>query len=77
MTLSMTKVIIWGVDDYNTLGLFRALGKYNLDITFLVFQGIRHCATLSKYCKKYVETPTLEDGMKFYVIIITTHAIRL
>lgn len=65
MTLSMTKVIIWGVDDYNTLGLFRALGKYNLDITFLVFQGIRHCATLSKYCKKYVETPTLEDGMKF------------
>lgn len=44
----INKVIIWGVDDYNTLGLFRALGKYDVDITFLVFQGIKHCATLSK-----------------------------
>lgn len=61
----MNKVIIWGVDDYNTLGLFRALGKYGLDITFLVFQGIKNCATLSKYCTHFVETPSLEDGLKY------------
>ena len=59
------KVVIWGVDDYNTLGLFRELGKFNLDITFLVFQGVRHCATLSKYCTKYIETPTLENGLAY------------
>ena len=61
----MNKVIIWGVDDYNTLGLFRALGKCDLDITFLVFQGIKHCATLSKYCIHFIETPLLEDGLKY------------
>ena len=62
----MTKrVIIWGVDDYNVLGLFRELGMFDLDITFLVFQGVRNCATLSKYCKKYVETPTLESGIEY------------
>jgi len=59
------KVIIWGVDDYNTLGLFRELGKYNIDITFIVFQGVRHCATLSKYCTNYIEIATLDDGLKY------------
>jgi len=59
------KVVIWGVDDYNVLGLFRELGKSNLDITFLVFQGVKNCATASKYCTKYIETPSLEDGLKY------------
>ena len=59
------KVIIWGVDDYNTLGLFRELGGNGLDITFLVYQGVRNCATLSKYCTDYVETSTLEEGRKY------------
>lgn len=60
-----TKVILWGVDDYNVLGLFRELGKFDLDITFLVFQGVKNCATLSKYCSRYIETATLEDGLKY------------
>lgn len=61
------RVIIWGVDDYNTLGLFRELGGKGLDITFLVYQGIRKCATLSKYCTDYVETSTLEEGKQFII----------
>lgn len=59
------KVVIWGVDDYNTLGLFRELGPFGYDITFLIFLGIKKCATKSKYCNKYIETPTLEDGLKY------------
>lgn len=59
------KVIIWGVDDYNVLGLFRELGDKVCDITFLVFQGVRNCASLSKYCNKIIETSTLEDGFKY------------
>lgn len=59
------KVIIWGVDDYNTLGLFRQLGKYNLDITFLIFQGVKNCATLSKYCTNTFVTATLEEGLQY------------
>ena len=65
MNETKKRVIIWGVDDYNTLGLFRELGKYNSDITFLIFQGIRHCATLSKYCTNYIETLKLEDGLNY------------
>lgn len=59
------KIIIWGVDDYNVLGLFRELGGKGCDITFMVFQGVRHCASLSKYCTQLVETPTLEDGLRY------------
>lgn len=59
------KVIIWGVDDYNTLGLFRQLGKFDYDITFLIFQGEKSCATLSKYCTKTVPTATLNDGLQY------------
>lgn len=63
------KVIIWGVDDYNVLGLFRELGKFNLEIIFLVFQGVKNCASLSKYCSKYIETESLDDGLKYLLEI--------
>lgn len=63
------KVIIWGVDDYNVLGLFRELGKFNFEIIFLVFQGVKNCATLSKYCSKYIETESLEEGLKYLLEI--------
>ena len=61
------KVIIWGVDDYNVLGLYRQLGPYNLDITFLVFQGLRGCATVSKYCKNYYVASSLNDGKEYLI----------
>ena len=61
------KVVIWGVDDYNTLGLFRELGPFGYDITFMVFLGVKNCATQSKYCQKYVETPTLEEGLQYLI----------
>lgn len=60
----MRKVIIWGVDDYNVLGLYRQLRNL-YDITFIVFQGVRHCASLSKYCTKLVELSTLEEGLEY------------
>ncbi len=65
MDKNKKKVVIWGVDDYNTLGLFRELGNHDLDIIFLLFQGVKNCATLSKYCTQYVETKTLDDGKKY------------
>ena len=60
----MRRVIIWGVDDYNVLGLYRQLRDlYN--ITFMVFQGVRHCASLSKYCTELVEFSTLDEGLDY------------
>lgn len=45
------KVIIFGRDNYNTLGLARQLGNENLDLLFLMPGGNNHCATKSKYCQ--------------------------
>lgn len=46
---------------------FSAHWGVNYDITFLVFQGVKNCASLSKYCTKLVETPSLEDGLRYLV----------
>lgn len=58
------KVIVWGVDGFNTLGLMRELGNHGLDLVFLI-KGHKGIAASSKYCKKYIETATVEDGYEF------------
>ena len=58
------KVIVWSIDDFNTLGLMRELGSADLDMLFLI-KGSAGFAARSKYCKKYVETPTIEDGYNY------------
>ena len=57
-------VIVWSIDDFNTLGLMRELGGAELDLFFLV-KGSAGFAVKSKYCKQYVETPTIEDGYRY------------
>lgn len=56
------KVIIWSVDDFNTLGLLRELGSYDIDLTFLI-KGKASFAAKSKYCSHFVETKTIEEGL--------------
>ena len=58
------KIIVWSIDDFNTLGLMRELGNAELDMLFLV-KGHAGFAVKSKYCKKHVEAPTIEDGYKY------------
>ena len=58
------KVIVWGGDNFNTLGLMRELGDADLDLLFLV-KGRAGFASKSKYCKKYVETESIESGSKY------------
>lgn len=70
------KIIIWGVDDYNVLGLFRQLGNRGLDIEFLIFQGVKNCATASKYCKKYHEELSLEGGLKYLLATYSKEKIK-
>ena len=55
------KVIVWGADCFNTLGLMRQLGNQGLDLVFLI-KGHKGIAASSKYCEKFVETNTIEDG---------------
>ena len=58
------KIIVWSIDDFNTLGLMRELGNAELDMLFLV-KGHAGFAVKSKYCKKHIETSTIEDGYKY------------
>lgn len=64
MELVKNKVIVWAVDDFNTLGLMRELGQPQIDLLFLV-KGKGGMAIRSRYCKKYVETPTIEAGYDY------------
>ena len=58
------KVIVWSIDDFNTMGLMRELGQDNLDLLFLI-KGKAGIATKSKYCKEYVETDSVESGFDY------------
>lgn len=58
------KVIVWSIDDFNTLGLMRELGQFDLDLLFLI-KGKAGFASKSKYCKKFVETESVEDGFTY------------
>lgn len=58
------KVIVWSIDDFNTLGLMRELGNSDLDLLFLI-KGSKGIAAASKFCKQYVETATVEEGFRY------------
>ena len=47
------RAVVWGADNYNTLGLLRSLAVADLDITLIVTGSKQGVATASKYCKKY------------------------
>ena len=57
--------IIWAVDDFNSLALLRQLGQNdNASILFLII-GKKKYAFKSKYCKEYIETEGLDDGLAY------------
>ena len=66
------RVIIWGVDDYNTLALIRQIGQGEYDILFLIVGKARYAA-FSKYCTSYIETQNVEDG---YNVLVSKYADR-
>ena len=58
------KVIAWGRDDFNMLGLIRELGQSDLDLLFLSY-GKTNICTKSRYCTKYQACATLKEGLDF------------
>lgn len=64
------KVIIWGADDFNTLGLFRELGESVPDMLFLI-KGKKGMTARSRYCTQCVETVSVEDGFRYLMSMET------
>ena len=59
------KVIIWGIDNYNTLGLFRQLAPYNVNVFFLIFGKLTGCASASKWCTDSYAVNSIEEGADY------------
>lgn len=57
-------VILWSIDDFNTLGLLRELGKSDLNVIFLI-KGKAGYASKSKYCTNFVETDSTQAGFDY------------
>lgn len=58
------KIIIWGVDDFNTLGLLREYGESQMDIFFLI-KGKAAYACKSKYCSRFHLTKSNDEGLNY------------
>lgn len=61
------RAVIWGADNYNTLGLLRSLSVVDLDITLLVIGGKHGVATASKYCKHYYVVNNIEQSIEYMI----------
>lgn len=61
----MKKIIIWGDDHHNALGLLRMLGGRGFDILFLVHEKDNGIATVSKFCSNYYVVDSIEAGLQY------------
>ena len=61
------KIVIWGADNYNTLGLVRSLANNGFDMLLLINGHKNGVASASKYCTKYHETHTVEDAVRYLI----------
>lgn len=66
MTSVRNKIIIWGSDDINTLGLVREMGEAGLDFMFLR-KGKSYAASRSFYVKNLVEVSTNEEALSYLI----------
>jgi len=63
--MGKTRIVIWGADNYNTLGLIRSLAKHDFDILLLI-NGDKHgVASASKYCNNYHTTKSIEEAVSY------------
>lgn len=59
------KIIIWGNDNSHALGVIRQFGAHDINVMFLVLGRTHHCATISRYCTKYVCVKNTDAGIHF------------
>ena len=63
--MRLNKIIIWGHDNYNTLGLLRQLSGEDREILFLMWGKPANCASASKWFGEYEITDSIEEGYQY------------
>lgn len=62
-----SKIVVWGADNYNTLGIIRSLSVGDFDVTLLSNGSKQGVASASKYCARSIVTHSIEEGVKYLV----------
>lgn len=65
------KIIIWGRDNYNTLGLLRQLSGEGREIFFLMWGKPVGCASASKFFGEHVVVESMEEGYQYLLTHFT------
>lgn len=65
--MSSPKIVIWGADNYNTLGLIRSLANTNFEIILLITGSKQGVATSSKYNQTIKFTSNIEEAIEYLV----------
>lgn len=71
------KIIIWGRDNYNTLGLLRQLSGDDREIFFLMWDKPVGCASASKWFGEYETTVSIEEGYQYLLSHFSNEAQKL
>lgn len=59
------RVVIWGDDHHNALGLLRMLGGRGFDVFFLAHGAKKNVATASRYCNNYKVVKSIKEGLSY------------
>ena len=60
------RVVIWGDDHHNALGLLRMIGGRGFDVLLIISKKL-DIATVSRFCTRYIVIPKLEDGLQYLI----------
>ena len=70
------KIIIWGRDNYNTLGLLRQLSGEGREIFFLMWGKPVGCASASKYFGDHEVVESMEEGYQYLLSHFTNEPLK-
>lgn len=65
MPEQVNKIVIWGKDNFNTLGLLRQLSGEGRSVCFLMWGKPMGCASASKYFGEHVIVESLDEGYQY------------
>lgn len=65
--MNKLEIIIWGNDNYHTLGLVRELHHEDVKVLFILNKNKAYCASLSVYCPEVYVQSSYSDGLAYLI----------